>query len=72
MNEEILNLVKEYGDWNGETVEMNDVGIIAFYKAAFNAGLEAAAQEAWNLAANVSNYRDADCIRDGISALEMK
>lgn len=46
MNEEILKLVKEYGDWNGETVEMNDVGIESFYKAAFNAGLSAAIEAA--------------------------
>ena len=42
MNEEIIKLAKDCGYWSGETVEMNDIGIESFYKAAFNAGLEAA------------------------------
>lgn len=62
MNEEILKLAKE-------CTNLVDLDLIAFYRAAYNKAIEDAAQEAWNLAANVSNHRDADYVRDGITAL---
>lgn len=68
MNEEILKLAKEYGDWNGETVEMNDVGIESFYREAFNAGLEAAANECRNAAPTL----DGSLCEEAIRTLEMK
>ena len=30
MNERIIEMVKQCGDWSGETIEMNDVGITKF------------------------------------------
>ena len=28
--DEIIDMAKQCGDWNGETIEMNDVGLVAF------------------------------------------
>jgi hypothetical protein len=30
MNERIIEMAKQCGDWNGQTLEMNDVGISKF------------------------------------------
>ena len=30
MNERIIEMAKQCGDWNGQTLEMNDAGIIHF------------------------------------------
>ena len=30
MNERIIEMAKQCGDWNGQTIEMNDVGIYKF------------------------------------------
>ena len=30
MNERIIEMAKQCGDWSGETIEMNDVGITKF------------------------------------------
>ena len=30
MNERIIEMAKQCGDWNGQTIEMNDVGISKF------------------------------------------
>ena len=30
MNERIIEMAKQCGDWSGETIEMNDVGISKF------------------------------------------
>lgn len=68
MNDEILKLAKECGYWSGQTVEMNEAGIEAFYRAAFNAGLEAGAKvcddnERWINASHIGSL---------IRALEMR
>ena len=36
--EQIIAWAQKYGDWNGQTVEMNDVGLEAAYAAAYEAG----------------------------------
>lgn len=38
-NEMILDAAKECGDWNGQTCEMNDVGLQAFAKRMYQLGL---------------------------------
>lgn len=35
--EQIIAWARKYGDWNGQTVEMNDVGLEAAYVAAYEA-----------------------------------
>ena len=47
MNEEIIKLAKDCGYWSGETVEMNDVGIESFYKAAYNNAIDDV-RKSWN------------------------
>lgn len=37
--DEIIEMVHQYGDWNGETAEFNDVGLKYFFDAAFTAGV---------------------------------
>ncbi len=60
MNEEIqgttsavLKLAKECGYWSGQTIEMNDIGIEAFYKAAYNKEIEDAAAECLSAAPTI-------------------
>ena len=36
--EQVIAWARKYGDWNGQTVEMNDVGLEAAYAAAYDAG----------------------------------
>ena len=36
--EQVMAWAQKYGDWNGQTVEMNDVGLEAAYAAAYEAG----------------------------------
>ena len=36
--EQVIAWARKYGDWNGQTVEMNDVGLEAAYAAAYEAG----------------------------------
>ena len=68
MNEEILKLAKECGIFI--PFERTDVGphMEAFYRAAFNAGLEAAAIECRNAAPTL----DGSLCEEAIRALEMK
>jgi hypothetical protein len=41
--DELIGLAEQFGDWNGHTIEMNDVGIIAFARAVVQAEREACA-----------------------------
>ena len=70
MNEEITNLAKECGlgdiTVHGR-LETKEEAIEAFYKAAFNAGLEAAADKAWEY-----HKHGPEAVDDAIHALKEK
>jgi hypothetical protein len=36
MNERIIEMAKQCGDWSGQTIEMNDVGITKFAELIVN------------------------------------
>ncbi len=49
--EQVIAWARKYGDWNGQTVEMNDVGLEAAYAAAYDAGRKDEALQRLNKAA---------------------
>ena len=49
--EQVLQWARKYGDWNGQTVEMNDVGLERFATLAYEAGRKDEALQRLNKAA---------------------
>jgi hypothetical protein len=47
--DEIIKMARECGDWNGQTVEMNDVGLERFFHMAQAAEREAAEERVVDL-----------------------
>jgi hypothetical protein len=39
--EDIIKLAQKWGDWNGQTVEFNDVGLERFFRLAYDCGAAA-------------------------------
>lgn len=65
--EQVVQWAAECGDWNGQTAEMNDVGLLRFAALAYSAGQgterEACAEEAESAASDDNKYDIAASIR---------
>jgi hypothetical protein len=56
MNDRIQELVEQCGDWNGQTVEMNDIGIQVFVKSIVQECAEVALLEDRNAYDRILRY----------------
>jgi hypothetical protein len=48
--EDIIKLAQKWGDWNGQTVEFNDVGLERFFRLAYEVGAAAERQRCAQIA----------------------
>jgi hypothetical protein len=64
--EEIIRIAQQWGDWNGETVEFNDVGLERFAALVAAAERERACRIVWGLCISDNNAHEINTkIREG-------